>query len=382
MKNSVSHKSRDIPSFIVMDILEKAKAMEARGEHIVHLEIGEPDFDTPEPIKRATVAAIMEGKTKYTHSLGTMELRNGVVSHMDDEYGVTITPERVLVASGTSNALFLSLAAILDEGDEVIMSDPCYACYPNFVTFLGGRPVYVRVKEEERFQLDPEKIAEKITDRTKAILINSPCNPTGMMTDDDTLEKIGELGPLVISDEIYHGLVYEGEARSMLEFTDNAIVIDGFSKRYAMTGFRLGYAITPETYLRPMWKLQQNFNISANSFVQWGGLAALREGKPYVEKMREVYDSRRRFLLHGLDTIGLTVPHAPQAAFYVMVNIKRYSSDSMKLANEILERAKVAVTPGIDFGEGGEGYIRLSYANSMENLEKGVKCLGEFFRHI
>lgn len=374
----ISHKASDISSFIVMDILEKAKAMEAAGESIIHLEIGEPDFDTPEPIKRAGIAAIEGGHTKYTHSLGLIELRNAVAGHMKSNYDVTIDPAQTLVASGTSNALFLALAALLDDGDEVIMSDPGYACYPNFVKFLGGKSVFVPLLEKEKFQLDPDEIAKKISGKTRAIIINSPANPTGMILDKDVIKAIASLGPLVISDEIYHGLVYEGEAHSILEFTGNAIVIDGFSKRYAMTGWRLGYAIVPPIFLRPMQKMQQNFNISANSFVQWAGIAALKESAPYVEKMRVVYSKRRRFLLDGLKKIGLKADHEPQAAFYVMVNINRFGKDSLTLASEILEKAKVAVTPGVDFGPGGEGFIRLSYATSIENIEEGLTRLGVF----
>ena len=378
--NHISHKASDISSFIVMDILERAKAMEAAGENIVHLEIGEPDFDTPEPIKKAGIAAIEGGQTKYTHSLGLFELRNAVAEHMKKSYDVTIDPAQTLVASGTSNALFLALAALLDEGDEVIMSDPGYACYPNFVKFLGGTPVFVPVLESKKFQIDPDEIAKKINSKTRAIIINSPANPTGMILDRDVMKAIASLGPLIISDEIYHGLVYEGKAHSILEFTDHAIVIDGFSKRYAMTGWRLGYAIAPHLFLRPMQKMQQNFNISANSFVQWAGVTALKEGASYVEEMRNVYNKRRRFLLDGLERIGLKADHEPQAAFYVMANIKRFEKDSLKLANEILNTAKVAVTPGVDFGPGGEGFIRLSYATSIENIEEGLKRLEVFFK--
>jgi len=376
----VSKRSRDIPPFIVMDILERAKAMEARGAKIVHLEIGEPDFDTPGVIKKAGIAAIEKGRTKYTHSLGLIELRRAIADHTRKEYGVAIGPERALVASGSSNALFLALAAILDRGDEVIMADPCYSCYPNFVSFLGGRPVMLRIHESENFQLDPARIAKKITKRTRAIMINSPSNPTGALLEPGVIERIAGLGPIVISDEIYHGLVYEGQARSILEYTDNAFVVNGFSKRFAMTGWRLGYVITPEAYLRPMQKMQQNFNISANSFVQWAGIAALRRGGASVGRMRAVFDRRRAFLVEGLGRIGLPVGAPPQGAFYVFVNAKKYGRDSMALALKILDQARVAVTPGIDFGRGGEGYLRFSYANSLENIEKGLRRLGRFFR--
>ncbi|MBF0169674.1 MAG: pyridoxal phosphate-dependent aminotransferase [Nitrospinae bacterium] len=376
---NISEKAADIHSFIVMDVLERAKELEKAGADIVHFEIGEPDFDTPDVVKKAGIAAIEAGKTKYTASLGLRELRNAIADHMRDTYGVTIQPEQALVTSGTSNALFLALAAIIDPGDEVIMSDPGYACYPNFVSFLGGKPVTVPLLESERWQFSPDRIAAKITHRTKAILVNAPANPTGMLLDDAVMEKIASLGPLVISDEIYHGMVYEGKARSMLEFTDHAIVIDGFSKRYAMTGWRLGHAIAPLPYLRPLQKMQQNFNISANSFVQWGGVAALREGASFVEEMRAVFALRRTAMIDGLRSIGFPVPTPPQGAFYVMVDARRYCADSLKLSSDILEEAHVAVTPGIDFGPGGEGYLRLSFATSVENIARGIERLGRFF---
>lgn len=371
----VSAKSRKIPPFIVMDILERAKELEAAGKDIVHLEIGEPDFDTPEPIKQAGMEAIRKGYTKYTHSLGLIELRKAIAEDYRSRYGAVINPERVLVTSGTSNALFLILASLLDPGDEIIMADPCYACYPNFVSFLGGKPVMVKIYERDRFQISPDRIAKKITDKTRAILINSPANPTGMTLDRDVMKEIASLGPAVISDEIYHGLVYEGEASSILEFTDRAFVMNGFSKRHAMTGWRLGYAIAPEKYLRPMQKMQQNFNISANSFVQWAGIAALREGQAYVDEMRAVFDERRRFMVAGLAKAGLPVTTPPQGAFYVFADASEYDKNSLALAGRILEEAHVAVTPGVDFGKGGEGYLRFSYANSMENIRKGLRRL-------
>lgn len=374
----MSARSRKIPPFIVMDILERAQKLEAEGKDIVHLEIGEPDFDTPEPIKKAGMEAIRKGYTKYTHSLGLIELRKAVAEDYEARYGAIINPERILVTSGTSNALFLILASLLDPGDEIIMSDPCYACYPNFVSFLGGKPVMTRIYERERFQINPERIAKKITAKTRAILINSPSNPTGMTLDRGVMREIASLGPVVISDEIYHGLVYEGEASSILEFTDRAFVLNGFSKRHAMTGWRLGYAIAPEKYLRPMQKMQQNFNISANSFVQWAGLAALRKGGPHVDKMRAVFDERRRFMVNGLAKAGLPVTTPPQGAFYVFADASKYEKNSLTLAGRILEEAHVAVTPGIDFGKGGEGYLRLSYANSLENIRKGLRRLEKY----
>lgn len=380
MSVNISKLSKEVTPFIVMDVLERAKAMERAGEHIIHLEIGEPDFDTPDVIKQAGVAAIMEGKTKYTHSLGVLELRNAIAERVLRESGAVINPERILVTSGSSNALFLALAAIADPGDEVVMSGPCYSCYPNFVKLAGGVPIHVPVMEAEDFALTPERVAGKITKKTRAIIINSPANPTGAVLDDDTLKGLAGLGPLIISDEVYRGLVYEGDARSILGFTGDAVVIDGFSKRHAMTGWRLGYAIVPEKLARPMQKLQQNIYISANSFVQWAGVAAMREGASGVEAMRKIFGERRKFILDGLERIGLPVKSHPRGAFYVFVNVSRYTRDTLRFAFDLLEKAKVAVTPGVDFGPGGEGFIRLSYANSTENIADGLKRLDLFLK--
>ncbi|MDH5756712.1 MAG: pyridoxal phosphate-dependent aminotransferase [Nitrospinota bacterium] len=379
-KDQATSRSVELPSFKVMDILEKAKAMEAQGERIVHLEIGEPDFDTPEVINKAAIAAIRAGRTKYTHSLGLETLRKAIRANLQQEYGVDVSMDRIMVTAGTSNGLQLLLSALIEKGDEVIMATPCYSCYPNFVTYLGGKPVMAPVLEEEGFELRPEAVRKLITRRTKAILINSPSNPTGMMMSPESMERIAHLGPVVVSDEIYHGLVYQGRASSILEFTDRAFAINGFSKRYAMTGWRLGYIIAPEQYIRPMQKIQQNFSISVNSFVQWGGVAALEHAKGFVLDSVREYDKRRLYMLRRLKEIGLPVINPPQGAYYFFTNVSHISRDSMKLTMDILEKAKVAVTPGMDFGPGGEGFLRLTYANSMKEIQLGLKRLGEYIK--
>ncbi|MCD6306464.1 MAG: pyridoxal phosphate-dependent aminotransferase, partial [Deltaproteobacteria bacterium] len=255
----ITKKANDIPPFIVMEVLERAHELEKEGRRIIHLQIGEPDFSTPACICDAACEAIRGGETHYTHSLGLIELREAICAHYQDKYGVTIEPDRILVSSGTSPALFLIFAALLEPGDEIIMSDPHYPCYPNFAAFLGGRAVPIRTREEDGFQLRAEEIRKKIGPRTKAILINSPSNPTGNLLSAERMKEIAGLGPPVISDEIYHGLVYTEREHSILEFTDNAFVLNGFSKAYAMTGWRLGYLIAPRVFVRPLQKMQQNF---------------------------------------------------------------------------------------------------------------------------
>jgi (5-formylfuran-3-yl)methyl phosphate transaminase len=379
--NEISKRAREIPPFIVMDILEKAHLLEKEGREIIHLQIGEPDFPTPRCICDAASDAICSGKTHYTHSLGIIELREAICEHYHDKYGVRISPEQVIVTSGTSPALFMIFSLLLEPGDEIILPDPHYPCYPNFARWLDAEPVFVKGLEEDGFQLRPEEIEKAIGPRTKTILINSPANPTGNLLPFDRMEKIAALGLPIISDEIYHGLVYGEKEHSILEATENAFVLNGFSKLYAMTGWRLGYLIAPRRFVRPLQKVQQNFFISAGSVAQWAGLAAMKKAQGDVEEMRRVYDQRRQYMVQRVRSMGLGLPVEPRGAFYMLANIRHISADSYGLAFEMLEKAGVAVSPGIDFGENAEGYIRLSYANSIENIEKGLDLIESFLRN-
>ena len=248
----ISQKASGITSFIVMDIQDKAKEMEARGEHIIHLEIGEPDFDAPQKVIEATINGLNNKDTHYTHSLGKITLRNAIADHYKKTYGVTVDPEQIIVTSGTSPAMVMAFAAILDQGDEVIIPNPYYACYPNFIKMFDGVPVAIKVLDENGFKYDLETLKSHLTQKTKAIMVNSPANPTGAVYGEQELKNIAALDKLVICDEIYHGLVYEGECHTMLEYTQNCIVLNGFSKLYAMTGFRMGYAIVPKELIRTM----------------------------------------------------------------------------------------------------------------------------------
>ena len=374
----ISKRTRDISSFIVMDVLERAHELERDGIDIIHLEVGEPDFDTPAGIKEAACRALDEGHTHYTHSLGILELREAICEYYENTYGVSVDPDQIVISSGTSPAMFAMFSALLDPGDEVIISDPHYACYPNFVKFVQGVPVMVKVDEEDGFQFRPEAISEKITDRTKAIFINSPSNPTGNLLSAERMQTISELSPYIVSDEIYHGLVYEGKEHSILEYTDNAFVLNGFSKLYAMTGWRLGYMIAPKPFIRPIQKIKQNFFISANAMVQRAGIAALKYCKDDVVRMKQIYDDRRRFIIHRLKAMGFGIAVEPTGAFYVFANAKHISGDSYRLAFDILDKAHVGVAPGIDFGPNGEGYLRFSYANSKENIAEGMDRLEKY----
>ncbi|OQX62699.1 MAG: aspartate aminotransferase [Desulfococcus sp. 4484_241] len=381
-KEAASNRTSRITPFLVMDVLEKADMMERTGIDVIHLEVGEPDFDIPECVKAAVKKALDDGRTYYTHSLGDIRLREAICEHYHGRYGVSLEPDRVMVTSGTSPAMMLVFAALLDPGDEVIISDPHYACYPNFITFAGGTPITVPVSESEGFQLDPADVRKSISEKTKAIFINSPSNPTGTLLSEERMRAIARLGPYVISDEVYHGLVYEGMEHSILEFTDNAFVLNGFSKLYAMTGLRLGYLIVPEPFVRTLQILHQNFMISANSVVQFAGIAALREAGDDIKRMRAVYNKRRIYMVKRLRELGFGITVEPTGAFYIFVNAGHISGDSYGLAFDILEKAHVGVAPGIDFGKNGEGYLRFSYANSMENITEGLDRLERYLERI
>ena len=378
----ITKRAKEIRPFIVMDVLERAQELESQGEHVIHLEVGEPDFDTPACVRAAGERAIREGKTHYTHSQGLLELRQAICENYLKRYGVDITPEQIIVTSGTSPAMLLIFGALLEAGDEVIISDPHYACYPNFIRFVDGIPVRVPVAEEDGFQFRPEEIRRMVSPRTRAIFINSPANPTGNLLSPERMAEIAKLGPMVISDEIYHGLVYEGEEHTILEYTDESFVLNGFSKLYAMTGWRLGYVIAPPRFVRPMQKMQQNFFISASAMAQWAGVEALRneEAAEEVARMVSTYDERRRYMLQRLKKMGFGITVEPTGAFYVLANAKRFSSDSYRLAFDILHNAKVGVTPGVDFGPNCEGYIRFTYANSLENIAEGMDRLEQYLK--
>lgn len=379
----ISKRTAEMTSFIVMDVLERANEMEREGVDIVHLEVGEPDFDTPACVKAAACKALEDGHTHYTHSLGLFELREAISEYYSKTYNVSVDPNQIVVTSGSSPAIFLVFSALLEKGDHVIISDPHYACYPNFIKFVEGVPVTIPVYEEDGFQYRPEAIRQKISDKTKALFVNSPSNPTGNLLSESRMREIAAMvekpdSPYIVSDEIYHGLVYEGKEHSILEFTNHAFVMNGFSKAFAMTGLRLGYVIAPQEFVRAMQKIHQNFFISANAMVQIAGIAALRQAADDVARMQKIYNERRQFMIRRLKELGFGITVEPTGAFYVFANARHISNDSYKLAFDILEKARVGVAPGIDFGQNGEGYLRFSYANSLENIKEGMDRLQRY----
>lgn len=364
-----------------MDVLERAKEIESSGESVIHFEVGEPDFPTPQVIVEEAVRSIKEGDTKYTHSLGLPELREAISENYKNNYGVKIDPARVVVTMGSSPALYLSIISLIEPGEEVLVTDPHYACYPQIIKIAGGVPVTFRIYEEEGFQIDIGRLKKVITPKTKAIIINSPANPTGVVLKTEIMKEISELGIIVISDEIYHGLVYGAEARTIYEVVDRAFAVNGFSKFYSMTGWRLGYMIAPKDFIRPIQKLQQNLFISPNPFVQRAGVVALESAQADAEDMVKLFDERRKTMIDGIKELGFKINSEPQGAFYLFIDASRINPNSHELAFDILEKAKVAVTPGIDFGEGGEGYLRLSYATSLSNIKEGISRLGGYINN-
>jgi aspartate/methionine/tyrosine aminotransferase len=380
----VSRRGRAVEPFLAVEVAERAQELDRRGIDVVHLEFGEPDFEAPAPIVEAAERALKDGRTKYVSSLGILPLREAIAQHCAATYGVTVSPDQILVTPGTSPAMMLLFAHLLDPGDEVVLSDPYYACYPNFVRFADGVPVFFPARGEDGFQYRPEAVAARLGPRTRAVLVNSPANPTGAVLEPQAMGAIAALAeaapaaPAVVSDEIYHGLSYAGRDRSMLEFTDRAFVLNGFSKAFAMTGWRLGYVIGPAADIRALQTLFGNFFISTSEFVQWAAVAALTEAADEVRRFRAIFDERRRAMVRGLRAIGLGVHAEPAGAFYVLANARHHSSDSTRLAFEILEGCHVAVTPGAAFGANAEGYLRFSYASSVERIEEGLRRLRRF----
>ncbi len=371
-----------ITPFIVMDVLEKANEMQKKGISIIHLEVGEPDFNIPECVATAAKDAYDRHQTHYTHSLGHPDLRAAIADFYQKEYGVKVNPECIVVTSGSSPAILLTLMLLCEPESEVIMSNPGYACYRNFTLAAHANPVLVPLRAVNGFQYDIEDIKKSITPLTRGIFINSPMNPTGTLLEESFYKEIASLGVPVISDEIYHGLVYEGRARSILEFTDKAFVLNGFSKRFAMTGLRLGYLIAPKEYMRSLQKLQQNLFICAPSIAQQAGIAALTQAGEDVENMKAIYNERRIYMISRLKEMGFKIDVEPKGAFYIFADARKFTKDSYKFAFEILEHAHVGITPGVDFGTAGEGYIRFSYANSLENIKEGMDRIEAYLKTL
>jgi aspartate/methionine/tyrosine aminotransferase len=376
MPPNFSRRTTEMRPFLAMDVMERAFEMERAGENVIHLELGEPDFPAHPAAAKACIRAIESGQTHYTDSRGLSELREAISDDHQRRFGVDVEPERVMVSNGTSPAMLMVFSLLVGEGDEVVLGTPHYPCYPNFIRMSGGVPVLVPTEPETGYAMDVEAVRRALTPRTRAIVVSSPANPTGAVQSAETMRGLVSLGIPIISDEIYDGLLYDGaKVTSALQLSDDAYVLDGFSKRYAMTGYRLGYAIVPRESVRAIQVMQQNLFVSANCFVQHAGVAVLRDRSDALEEMLAAYTRRRRLLIDGLRAIGFRIPVEPKGAFYIFADARAFDSDSLRLAYALLEHAKVGTTPGIDFGESGEGWLRFAYANSEAAIEVALERL-------
>jgi aspartate aminotransferase len=361
------------------EVLVKAKALEAQGRDIIHLEIGEPDFDTPSNIVEAGCDALRKGFTHYGPSAGMMELREVIAQHVSETRRVNVTPDEVVVVPGGKPIIFFSILALAEDGDEIIYPNPGFPIYESMINYVGAKGVPIRLREELEFRLDVDELASMINERTKLLILNSPQNPTGgVLTKEDIASiarAIGDRNIMVLSDEIYSRLIFEGEHHSIMSIDgmkERTILLDGFSKTYAMTGWRMGYGVMRADLATHISRLMTNSNSCTASFTQIAGIEALCGSQDVVDAMRAKFQKRRDVMVAGLNKIKGFSCRVPHGAFYVFPNITKTGWPSKKLADALLEDARVAALSGTAFGDFGEGYLRFSVANSIENIEKAV----------
>ena len=369
-----------------MTLLARAKALEAQGRSIVHMEIGEPDFPTPRPMCEAAMRAIDKGDVFYTPALGVPALREAVARHYRRRYSVNVAPERVLITAGASAALLLALAATVDPGTQVLVSDPGYPANRHLVRVLNGEPVGVPVGPDSNYQMNPELLERHWTRDTAAAIVATPSNPTGALIEREALARMAsharDRGGVLIVDEIYHGLVYEGEAATALEAADDVFVINSFSKYFGMTGWRLGWMVAPERFVGEIDKLAQNIYLSPPTPAQHAALAAFEpETLAILDARRQAFRERRDYLVPELRRLGFDISQMPQGAFYVYAGCRRLTADSQRFASALLEEAGVAITPGVDFGaHRAAEHVRFAYTSAVERLEEGVRRIEKFVR--
>jgi len=369
------------------EVLVRAQQLERAGREIVHLEIGEPDFPTAPHIIEAAARALREGWTHYGPSAGLPQLREAVAEEVARRRGIPVDPSQVVVTPGGKPIMFFAILALVDRGDEVVYPNPGYPIYESMINFVGGRAVPYGFREDHDFDADVGEIIDKISDRTRLLILNSPQNPTGGVIPRDALAElaraVADRDFFILSDEIYSRLIYEGAHTSIAQFpgfADRAIILDGFSKTYAMTGWRLGYGVMPPDLARQVTQLQTNATSCTASFTQVAGIAALRGDQSGVDAMREEFRRRRSVIVEGLNRIPGFRCRQPHGAFYVFPNITGTGRDSRTLANALLNEAGVACLSGTAFGAGGEGYLRFSFANSVENIQKALAWMGEWVK--
>jgi aspartate/methionine/tyrosine aminotransferase len=376
----------DIEPFHVMDVQNRAHELESAGRRIVHMEIGQPDFPAPPLVADAAIEAIRKRRLGYTASIGIPELRQAISDYYRDRFGVTVPVSRIVVTAGASGAFLLTLATLVNPGDEVLMPDPCYPCNRHFVRLFEGHPRPIPVDENQHYQPVGADIRSHWKPATRGVLLASPSNPTGTMIPRDELRAIvdavrRERG-FVVVDEIYQGLVYDGGASTVLELADDVFVINSFSKYFNMTGWRLGWIVAPEGYVREIEKLAQNAFICPSAPAQYAALAAfLPETLSLLEERRREFRRRRDYMVPALRELGFRVPTMPQGAFYIYAGCENFSEDSTQFALRVLEEAGVAITPGLDFGSNRqEHHVRFAYTRSLEDLEEGVESIARMLK--
>ena len=372
------------------EVLARARALEAKGRDIVHLEIGEPDFDTPPAIVAAGVAALERGETHYTPSAGVIELREAISRYLKERRGVRADPDQVIVTPGAKPIMFYALLALLDEGDEAIYPDPGFPIYSSMIDFAGARGVPLALREENDFQPDLDELRSLVSPRTKVLVLNSPNNPTGGVLSREAIRDIAAIARerdlWVLTDEIYGELVYDGEHRSIAVedgMAERTILLDGFSKTFAMTGWRLGYGVFPRALVEPVGKLVTNSVSCTATFVQRAGTVALSSRPPEVDRMIAEFRRRRDAVVKGLNAVPGIACRTPQGAFYAFPNVRGLGlRSSAEVADRLLNEAGVATLAGTCFGAAGEGYLRLSYANSLGNLDKAVSRIADWSARV
>lgn len=374
----------DIAAFEAVELFTKARELEAQGRSIIHMEVGEPDFPTPEPILAAGMNALKQGNVHYTPALGIPALREAISQWYATRYHVSVPPERIVVTAGGSGALLLALGVLLSPGDEVLMGDPGYPCNRHFVHALEGRARLIATSARSAYQLTAAMVEEHWSAKTLAVMIASPSNPTGTMVSDTEMHAITDAvhkhdGRLIV-DEIYHGLTYGFDASTALAISDEIFVLNSFSKYFQMTGWRIGWLVVPRGYVRDIEKLAQNLFICPPYLAQHAALAAFRpETLAITEARRAEFQRRRDFLLPALTRLGFSVPATPSGAFYLYTDCSRFSSDSFAFAEDLLRHAGVALTPGRDFGMNApERHLRITYTTSLANLQEGVERIRRF----
>jgi aspartate/methionine/tyrosine aminotransferase len=369
----------DIAPFHVMDVQNRAHELEAAGRRIVHMEIGQPDFPAPPLVADAAVQAIRTRRLGYTDSVGIPQLRQAISDYYREHLRASVPPSRIVITAGASGAFLLALGALVDPGDEVLMPDPCYPCNRHFVRLFEGRPRTIPVDETHRYQLTAADVRSSWSDATRGVLLASPSNPTGTSIPREELRAIVEsvraLGGFVVVDEIYQGLVYDGTPSTALDFADDVFVVNSFSKYFCMTGWRLGWIVAPESYVRQIEKLAQNAFICPSAPAQYAALAAFRpETLAVLERRREEFRRRRDFMVPALRRLGFRVPLTPEGAFYIYAGCEAFADDSVSFALRVLDEAGVAITPGLDFGANApERHVRFAYTRALDDLREGVE---------